>query len=100
MKYKNAEKYIKRLKNEIERINGRHNDLRKWWYATRGLFWFDYKDVVEQKAVLSTEDARKFHVEDEVIVHGKIIKFERGDNGKYVVTFTLKTVRVNRFEAK
>jgi len=100
MKYKNAEKYIKRLKNEIERGNELKNVLRKRWYNAHGLFWFNYKDGVETSIVLSPEEARKFHLEDEVIVRGKIIRFEQSLDGKYIVTFTLKEVRANRLESK
>lgn len=96
MKYKNPEKYIKRLKGEIKRKDELCSCLRKDWYAALGLAWFTYKDVVEQSVVLSPEDARKFHIEDEVVVRGKIIKFKPSDNGQYVVTFTLKQVGVSR----
>lgn len=96
-KLKNPAKYIRVLKNRLENAALWTETLRDRLRIAQGTPWFTYADDVVKTAVLEADMARKFHVEDEVIIRGKIISFEpEGD--RYKVTFTLKDVRANRKE--
>jgi len=94
-KYKNPDKYIEKLKIQLERnkvfIKLQSNRLSK----ARGSHWFTYEDGVTTDISLTTEDLRDAKLNQEVIIQGRISGYEHYEHespDKHIVTLKLGRV--------
>lgn len=104
-KYKNPDKYIEKLKNEIRlqkiwarqdaaKIQDLHNLNDQLKFSAHGKHWFSYSDGVDQVVSLSHDSLLDgIKLGQEVWLCGKITKFTRSiDNSKSSARFSLKNV--------
>ncbi len=93
-KYKNPDKYIKRLKDDVERQSAFSNDWYEECRAVRGYHWFRYSSNITKNVVLDVSDASKSRIGQTVKIKGKVIGYKKDGRDNYVVTMELKEVRL------
>lgn len=92
-KYKNPDKYIERLKQEVERSWEYQESTWGNYKREKGAFWFTYEDDVVKKVLLDVDDANQSRIGQAVKLEGTIIGYERNGE-RYSVTMELKDVRL------
>lgn len=91
---KNPDKYIERLKSELDFAWSQSRYHSNKWMKERGIFVANYVEgVTDPISEQSLSNARKFKVGDHVIVEGEVYKIQKQDSG-YCIYWTHKTVRV------
>ena len=92
-KYKNPDKFIKNLREKLERVL----DFQKVLWKRIGKHWFTYQDGVTLNVVFKEEElfnVQKCRIEQEVKLSAKIISIKKNDIGKYVVNYEIKGVNL------
>lgn len=93
-KYKNPDKYIERLKVEVERVWDYYESSGEDFQKERGVHWFNYENGVTKTVALKAKDASESRIDQTVKLNGKIIGYERTESGLYTVTMEIKEVRL------
>ena len=92
-KYKNPDKYIERLKENVKQEQAFKESLRKELITERGEDWYSWTEGVFIDQKLQPSFARASHVEQEVIFQGKIVGY-RKEKDIYIATIELNKTRL------
>lgn len=94
-KLKNPEKYIERLKREVQEWKGISDANFESCRRAEGKYWFTYsKGVTKSVSLSSLSLAREVRLNSEVIIRGRVVEIKQGAE-KPEVTFELRDVHYN-----
>jgi hypothetical protein len=98
---KNPDKYIELLKDQVRRAMDANkvnfDDWRKSQadlFKEQGKHFFDYTKGVTQTAIMTNTDYTQVNIGSTVKFISKVIKMERGEQGKVIITFELEEARI------
>ena len=91
-KYKNPDKYIERLKDDIKYAGGSSRYHQNEADRLRGTSWFSYSDGISTSVVLGEEGLMGARLNQPVVLLGRIIGYKKKGRDTHTVEISLKNV--------